>query len=166
MNGLTERLERSEGVRAVLGARAGDTESWLVGGTVRDAVLARPVDDVDVVVAGDAEPVARAIASRVDGFVFPLSERFGAWRVIARDRSWQSDVTPARGAIEEDLALRDFTVNAMAVRAADPGRLLDPLGGEPDLRARMLRAAGPACSRMTPCASCGWRASRGPRLPG
>ena len=58
--------------------------------------------------------------------MFPLSERFGAWRVIARDRTWQSDITPARGTIEEDLALRDFTVNAMAVPAARPGRLLDP----------------------------------------
>ena len=143
MSGLIERLERSAAVRAVLEARERDVDAWLVGGTVRDAVLARPVEDADVVVAGDAEPVARAIASRVDGFVFPLSERFGAWRVIARDRSWQSDLTPARGAIEEDLALRDFTVNAMAVPASDPARLLDPLGGEPDLRAGTLRAAGP-----------------------
>ena len=143
MSDLAARLERSPAVRAVLAAGTDEAEAWFVGGTVRDALLERPVTEADVVVAGDAEPVARGIAAAVDGFVFALSERFGAWRVISRDRAWQSDVTPARGTIEEDLALRDFSVNAMATPVADPGRLIDPLGGEPDLRARTLRAAGP-----------------------
>ena len=142
MSGLRERLERAAGVRAVLAARDADVEAWFVGGTVRDALRERSVEDVDVVVADDAEALARTIASQVDGFVFALSERFGAWRAIARDRSWQADVTPARGTIEEDLALRDFTVNAMAVHVGDPGTLLDPLGGEADLLAHRLRAAG------------------------
>ena len=124
--------------------RVGAVDAWLVGGTVRDALLAeRALDEPDLVVAGDAERAARALAERADAFVFPLSERFGAWRVIARDRTWQSDVTPARGTIEEDLALRDFTINAMAVPVQDPGRLIDPHGGEADLRDRTIRAVGP-----------------------
>jgi len=138
---LADRLERAAAVRTVLGGLGG-IDAWLVGGTVRDALLGRPVGEADVVVAGDAEPVARALAERTGAFVFPLSERFGAWRVIARDRTWQSDITPARGTIEEDLGLRDFTVNAMAVPAAEPGRLLDPHGGEADLGARTIRAVG------------------------
>jgi putative nucleotidyltransferase with HDIG domain len=73
--------------------------------------------------------------------VFALSERFGAWRVIARDRSWQADVTPLRGgAIEADLALRDFTVNSMARPLDDVATLVDPHGGEADVAKRVLRA--------------------------
>ena len=142
MSALAERLERSAAVRTVLdGVRGAD--AWLVGGTVRDALRADPaLDEPDLVVAGDAEHVARTLADRADAFVFPLSERFGAWRVIARDRTWQSDITPARGPIEDDLALRDFTINAMAVPAGDPGRLIDPHGGEADLRDRTIRAVG------------------------
>ncbi|HZO61047.1 MAG TPA: HD domain-containing protein [Solirubrobacterales bacterium] len=143
MTALAERLERSAAVRAVLEGVQG-AEAWLVGGTVRDALRGDgALDEPDLVVSGDAERAARAIADRAGAFVFPLSERFGAWRVIARDRTWQSDVAAVRGTIEEDLALRDFTINAMAVPAGDPGRLIDSHGGEQDLGARMIRAVGP-----------------------
>jgi putative nucleotidyltransferase with HDIG domain len=115
--------------------------AWLVGGPVRDAFLARPVDDLDIVFAGDPAAGARSLAAAADAHLFPLSERFGAWRVIARDRSWQADVTPLRGdSIEADLALRDFTVNAMARPLGDVATLLDPHGGEADLARRLLRA--------------------------
>jgi putative nucleotidyltransferase with HDIG domain len=140
---LAERLQRSAAVRAVLtGVRGAD--AWIVGGTVRDALRGDDaLDEPDLVVAGDSERAAREIARRADAFVFPLSERFGAWRVIARDRSWQSDVATVRGTIEEDLGLRDFTVNAMAVPADDPGQLIDPHGGERDIRDRTIRAVSP-----------------------
>lgn len=115
--------------------------AWLVGGPVRDALLARPVEDVDIVVTAAPEAAARAIAARGDAHLFPLSERFGAWRVIARDRAWQADVAPLRGgSIQADLALRDFTVNAMALPLGGQDDLLDPHGGEHDLRERVLRA--------------------------
>ena len=108
------RIERSPAVRVARSALAGE-RAWLVGGPVRDAFLDRPVEDVDIVVAGEPEQAARAFATAADAHLFPLSERFGAWRTIARDRSWQVDLTPLRGdGIEADLALRDFTVNAMA----------------------------------------------------
>ena len=161
VSALAERLERATAVRTVLGALP-EVDAWLVGGTVRDALRDDPkLDEPDLVVAGDAEPVARELAERVGAFVFPLSERFGAWRVIARDRTWQSDITPARGSIEEDLALRDFTINAMAVpgdraRPADrPARRRGGPGRAPDPRGRCS-----ARSRTTRCACCGWRASR------
>ncbi|MGH2978619.1 MAG: HDIG domain-containing metalloprotein, partial [Solirubrobacterales bacterium] len=140
---LTEavaRIERSPAVRVTRSALAGQP-AWLVGGPVRDAILGRPVEDVDIVVAGDAGGAARAVATAADAHLFPLSERFGAWRAIMRDRSWQADVTPLRGdAIEIDLSLRDFTVNAMARPLDDIATLLDPHGGEADLAARLLRA--------------------------
>jgi poly(A) polymerase len=135
-------LERAPAVAVARAALVG-TDAWLVGGPVRDALLGRTVGDVDVVVAQDPEDAARAVAAVGDAHVFPLSERFGAWRVIARDRSWQTDLTPLRGgSIEADLALRDFTVNAMARPLSAIEVLIDPQGGEPDLRRRTLRAVG------------------------
>lgn len=90
---------------------------------------------------GDPGAAARALADTAGAHLFPLSERFGAWRVIARDRSWHVDITPLRGdSIEGDLALRDFTVNAMARPLDDIDTLLDPHGGQADLAARRLRA--------------------------
>jgi poly(A) polymerase len=124
------------------------TDTWIVGGAVRDELLGRPVRDVDVAVAGDPEPVARAVAGRVAGPVFPLSEAFGAWRVIDRRGGQVWDFSPLQGeTIEEDLRKRDFTVNAMARTAnlgegLGTGDLIDPLGGRADVEARVLRVLG------------------------
>ena len=133
-------LASSPAVRVAQAALEGHP-AWLVGGPVRDALLARPVEDVDIVVTTPPEAAARAIADHGDAHLFPLSERFGAWRVIARDRTWQADLAPMRGgSIDADLSLRDFTVNAMALPLGGPGGLLDPHGGEHDLRQGVLRA--------------------------
>jgi poly(A) polymerase len=136
----------SEALEIVRGALAG-RQAWLVGGAVRDHILGRPVADLDVVLDGDPEEAARAIAQAArrvgDGAAcFALSEQFGAWRVVARAGSWQVDVEQMRGgSLEADLALRDFTVNAIA-EPLDGGEPLDPLGGLADLRRGRLRAAG------------------------
>ena len=116
---------------------------WLVGGAVRDRLLRRPTGDYDVVVDGPAEPAARALAKRARAFAFELSEGFGAWRVTARDRSWQIDLLPIGGdTIETDLARRDLTVNAIAEPLAGGG-YVDPFGGVEDLHARRLRMVSP-----------------------
>jgi poly(A) polymerase len=115
---------------------------WLVGGSVRDELLGRPVTDVDLAVDGDPERAARAVAGEVGGPVFALSEAFGAWRVIDRRAGRMVDVSPLQGAtIEADLAERDFTINAMA-RPLDGGELIDPHGGRADIEARALRVLG------------------------
>jgi poly(A) polymerase len=140
-------------------------EAWLVGGAVRDRVLGRPLADLDVVLDGDPGEAARAIAraaksAGTGAACFALSEEFGAWRVVAlADRrsqsmprmghrstiggSWQVDVERMRGgSLQADLALRDFTVNAIA-EPLHGGAPLDPLGGLADLRSGRLRCAGP-----------------------
>jgi putative nucleotidyltransferase with HDIG domain len=118
-------------------------QSWLVGGAVRDRLLHRGTTDFDVVVAGDPEPVARAVGRAAGGHAFELSEAFGAWRVVARDRGWQLDVVGLAGeSLEQDLARRDLTVNAIAeplAMSGDPAALVDPFGGVADLRRRRLR---------------------------
>jgi poly(A) polymerase len=127
------------------------TRSWLVGGVVRDRLLGRPTADVDVVVAGDPEQAARAIAHAAPrAACFALSEDFGSWRVVARDHAWQVDVEPLRAeTIEADLALRDFTINAIA-EPIGGGPPIDPLGGLGDLQSGRLRMAGPAAFAQDP----------------
>ena len=116
--------------------------AWLVGGAVRDAILGRPTFDLDVAVEGDVAAAARSLARTARGPVFELSDAFGCWRVMARNRGWQVDLSPLRGgSLEADLALRDFTVNAIA-EPLEGGARVDPHGGVRDLAAGCLRAVG------------------------
>jgi Poly A polymerase head domain/Probable RNA and SrmB- binding site of polymerase A len=131
-------------------------EAWVVGGAVRDRALGRPVVDVDVALA-EPEQAARRFARESGGAPFPLSERHGAWRV-ALDDGRTVDFTPLHGPIEDDLATRDFSINAIAERAGGDERV-DPYGGYGDLKAGRLRAIGDRVFRDDPL-----RLLRGPRL--
>lgn len=126
-------------------------DAWLVGGAVRDRLLSHgdPVD-LDLVVAGDPGPAAKAIGRAAHAAVFELSEAFGAWRVVARDHGWQIDVATLQGpTLTADLALRDFTINAMA-EPLGGGALVDPHGGREDLAARRLRMVSAAALDADP----------------
>ncbi len=124
-----DALRRSPGIALAVDLIAG---GWVVGGAVRDALMGRDVVDADLAVEpGSEEAAARAIARASGGAAFPLSEEFGTWRVVSADRSWHVDVTRLRAdGIDGDLALRDFTVNAIAVPLSDlDGEPIDPTGG-------------------------------------
>jgi putative nucleotidyltransferase with HDIG domain len=127
---------------------------WLVGGAVRDQLLGRATTDLDVAVETPVEelrPLAHELARTTGGFAFALSEAFGAWRVLARDRGWQLDLMPLEGgSIEADLGRRDFTINAMAQPLAAPDGLIDPSGGRRDLEERRLRAVSPSSFSADP----------------
>ena len=123
--------------------------AWLVGGAVRDELLGRETVDFDLAFDGDVEKLARALGRASAGHAFSLSDTFGAWRVKAREGSWQVDVTPLAGdTVEEDLARRDLTINAIA-RPVGPGtptrgiELVDPFDGVADLGVRRLRMVSP-----------------------
>lgn len=121
-----------------LGVRA-----WLVGGALRDRLLGRPTSDYDVALEGEPEQAAKALARRAGGHAFELSEQFGVWRVVARDRGWQLDLLPLGGqSIEQDLANRDLTINAIA-EPVGGGEPVDPFGGVRDLGERTLRMVSP-----------------------
>jgi poly(A) polymerase len=127
--------------RALAAARAAlaGEPVWVVGGAVRDELLGRAGDDVDLVARGGIEELARRLAKAEGAAAFPLSGAFGAWRVSERGGAWQADLMPLEGeSIEQDLARRDLTVNAMA-QALDGGDVIDPFGGRADLEARRLR---------------------------
>jgi poly(A) polymerase/tRNA nucleotidyltransferase (CCA-adding enzyme) len=146
---------------------AGRRPAHLVGGAVRDLLLGRAVDDLDVIVPSGALGLARRLADRTDGTYVELDAARGAARVILRRARVpvQVDVADFRApGLAADLAERDFTINALAVPVASLVRegvatVVDPLGGLADLRARRLRLAGPDAISDDPS-----RAVRGVRL--
>jgi len=124
--------------------------AWVVGGALRDRLLGRPTLDYDVALDGQPKTVARLLARVASGHAFELSEGFGMWRVVARDRSWQIDLLPLAGpTIEADLAHRDLTVNAIA-QDVRGGQLIDPFGGVRDLEDRRLRMVSPGAFTADP----------------
>ncbi len=142
----------SDDVLAIARDALAAVPAWLVGGAVRDRLLGRRADraDLDLVVAGDVEAAARTLSRAARAAVFPLSEDFGAWRVVGRGGAWQADLAPLLGeTIEQDLMLRDFTLNAIA-EPLGGGEPVDPTGGLPDLDARRLRMVSPEAFAADP----------------
>ncbi|MEX1005972.1 MAG: CCA tRNA nucleotidyltransferase [Acidimicrobiia bacterium] len=134
--------------------RAAGHSLYLVGGSVRDALLDRPVDDLDFTT--DARPPD--IRQIVEGFadsVFGVGEAYGT--VGARLGDWIFEITTFRSEvyrdasrkpevtfsdrIEDDLVRRDFTINALALELPDT-ETIDPCGGLADLAAGVLRTPG------------------------
>jgi poly(A) polymerase len=138
-----------EGLRAPLAA-LGDA-AWIVGGGLRDALLGRPVADVDIAIDGDPAAAAARLARAHRASRFPLSAAFGAWRLSGGTLPVQVDITPVQGgSLAADLAVRDLTVNAMALPLTGVPELVDPHGGQADLAARRLRAVGPGTFAADP----------------
>lgn len=120
---------------------------FVVGGALRDAGLGRgPIVDLDLAVAGPAREAAAAVARALRGTAFVLHAETEVYRVAPKPGLFppgaQVDVARIQGRdIAQDLARRDFTVNAMAVLVGPQGlgETLDPFGGKADLKARVLR---------------------------
>jgi len=155
---LIDELNRLERLQPVFEAVAAVSEPfdgvYLVGGTVRDILLAERSFDVDVAVEGDAIALAQGLADALGGRV-RTHQKFGT-AVVIYGEDERVDVVTARtefydapaalptvehASIREDLFRRDFTINAMAVslKGADLGRLVDPFAGRRDLDARTIR---------------------------
>src|SRR3954453_7100029 len=144
-------LREAPGADIVFEAVAGEAGVYVVGGAVRDALLGRIPKELDLVVEGDAIELATRAARRVNGSVV-AHDRFRTATVSADGfafdlASARRETYPRPGAlpevalgatIAEDLARRDFTVNALAVRLAD-GELTAWPGARDDLGARLLR---------------------------
>ena len=127
---------------------------YLVGGVVRDLLLKRENWDLDITVEGEGIAFARLVADQYRAGL-AVFERFATARLAFPDGLKMDIATTRResyaqpavlptvqpASIEEDLYRRDFTINAMAVQLNQEqfGRLLDPYGGQSDLRARTIR---------------------------
>jgi tRNA nucleotidyltransferase (CCA-adding enzyme) len=138
---------------AVEGACIEDgTRLFLVCGTLRDLVLDRPFLDVDLAIEGDAISIARRVGEQLGARVV-THQRFGTAKLSSRD--YQFDIAgtrretyPHAGALPqvepatlaEDLARRDFAINAFAMQLAPgAGEVIDPFRGIADIRGGLIR---------------------------
>ena len=126
------------------------TPAYLVGGYLRDSLLSLPPQqDIDIALSADSQSVGRDLALAVGGSFVPLSPDRGIARVVVEDSGagpWKVDLVTLPGTIEEDLARRDFTIDAMALplsawASAVPEELvIDPFNGRQDLLSKCVRA--------------------------
>ena len=134
-----------EALQPIVAANA--TPVYLVGGAVRDAFLQRPVHDLDFATAEDGRRLAQVIANRLDGAYYPLDAERGVGRAIVEYAGERVtiDISRFRGdSLADDLAARDFTMNAMAVpMEGDLQHIVDPLNALSDLNFKRLRRCGP-----------------------
>jgi len=127
---------------------AKNIRAYIVGGLVRDTLLGRTTADIDIGVDTDALDIARYIAAALDGKYVPLDDVNLVGRVILPESKWYLDFSTLKGnSIEEDLAHRDFTIDAMAypldeniASGLDTANIIDPFGGRTDLERRTVRA--------------------------
>ena len=131
-------------------------EAWCVGGALRDALFGEEQSDFDVATSATPDRVRKLFPRTV-----PVGEQYGTIGVLDRNRqlhevtTFRRDVsTDGRRAVvafgvslDDDLARRDFTINAIAYQPLT-GDWRDPFGGTRDLAARVLRAVGTAEERF------------------
>jgi poly(A) polymerase len=147
---LSTRVARDP-LLQLLRACAIDTgaELYLVGGPVRDAALGQRCRDADLTVVRHAAPLIREIKRRLGTAGFRFRKRgVTTWR-FATPSGDVDIVDAARRGLEHDLRRRELTINAMAYDLVDR-RVIDPLGGLKDLRAKQLRAPGTDTFRADP----------------
>ena len=146
---------------AVLGAlSAGGAEARFVGGSVRDALLGRPIGDIDIATTAPPERVIELLKKRSIKVV-PTGLAHGTVTAIAGIPSRHFEITTLRRDVETygrrarvafdadwaaDAARRDFTINAIFL--APDGTIDDPVGGLADLRARRIRFVGDPAKRI------------------
>ncbi|HEY5995234.1 MAG TPA: multifunctional CCA addition/repair protein [Gallionellaceae bacterium] len=126
-------------------------QTYCVGGAVRDALLGLTVQDHDWVVVGGTPEGMERLGFKPVGKDFPVFLHPETHEEYALARTERKTARGYKGfavyaapdvTLEQDLARRDFTINAMA--QSRDGKLIDPYGGEADLRAGVLRHVSPA----------------------
>jgi poly(A) polymerase len=123
-------------------------KSYLVGGFVRDVLLKRDTADIDIAVAGDGVAIARKLADALGGSFVLLDKVNRVGRVVITDEKapsgrWELDLSTFEEDIEQDLARRDFTIDAIAVELGELAgdvNLIDPFNGGADLKKGVIRA--------------------------
>lgn len=136
---------------------------YLVGGAVRDKLLGRAIHDLDFGLFSGTKKTAQTVARYLKSPFFMLDEKRLAARVIFRPNASEEYlldfVTLVGSDITTDLKARDFTINAMAIDTRSPAQLIDPCGGQEDLRSGILRACSTGAMKSDPL-----RILRGVRL--
>jgi putative nucleotidyltransferase with HDIG domain len=134
---LTPLIDR---LRPILSAESQPV--YLVGGTVRDALLGRPIHDIDLVVANGAISLTFRMANALSLPAYVLDKERDVGRIIFPNEDLTLDIARFRGpTLEDDLRGRDFTINAMAlpIEGQTTGDIIDIYNGREDLAARRLQ---------------------------
>ena len=131
---------------------AHDASVFLVGGIVRDLLLNKTVHDFDVSYRGDVNVYAKKIADSLGASFFMLNEKFQTARILFKhNTNFSIDIVRMRGdLIVDDLTLRDFTINAMAIDLKNPDKLIDPCHGALDLQQKRLRVCSESSFKDDP----------------
>jgi putative nucleotidyltransferase with HDIG domain len=120
---------------------------YIVGGGVRDVLLERELKDLDFAMPEDPTSLARRVAHGLNAGFFVLDDDRHTARVvyeIADGETFPLDFVQFSGeSLSADLHNRDFTINAMAVPIRNRSQIIDPLGGQGDLRAKLLEVCQP-----------------------
>lgn len=136
---LTEKIGQFELLQRA--SAAADAQLWLVGGCVRDLLCQRTPLDIDLA-SDKPEMLASHFAVLSNGRLVILDAEHSCWRVVCKNGKY-FDISALRAAtIIDDLMLRDFTINSIAIPilpSAENYILLDPMDGEIDLRQQRLR---------------------------
>lgn len=144
MNSFEEKIKSS--FSELISLKSDYQKIYLVGGFMRDLLLSTLNRDVDIVCNRDSVFLAKKWAEKMRGAFFVMDEERKTCRVLVPqgNNKLVFDFALLRGdSIDEDLTLRDFTVNAIAVDLEEPGVLIDPCDGQADLQQRLLRPCSP-----------------------
>jgi tRNA nucleotidyltransferase/poly(A) polymerase len=136
----------SKEIQELIDLKQGGQKLYLVGGVIRDFCIDRQNRDVDVLCDSDTRLIARRFADLNRGVFFVMDVERNTSRVIIVKEGVKKiyDFARLKGDdLEEDLFARDFTINAMAVDLDQPDTIIDPTGGQQDLRDGRLRECSP-----------------------
>ncbi len=145
----------SNSILRLVGEVAGDTETYVVGGYVRDMIMGKESKDIDIVCVGSGIALAKKVAESLNGKVhLNVFRNFGTAQlkfegreiefVGARKESYRRDSRKPvveDGTLEDDQKRRDFTINALAIRLNKKGlgELIDPFDGIRDIKRKVIR---------------------------
>lgn len=135
-------------------------KAYVVGGAVRDYLLGRTPKDWDIATSAKPEDVMR-IFEGMDFKIWPMGQKYGIVKVQVGTEDYdittlrkrisfedgKSQVAEYSDSIEEDLAFRDLTINALAIDI-QTGEIIDPHGGQEDLKNGIIRAIGDPDERL------------------
>ncbi|MFH1577982.1 MAG: CCA tRNA nucleotidyltransferase [Candidatus Omnitrophota bacterium] len=157
LNKLAKQLRQLIRLAYNLAAEKG-MHAYLVGGFVRDSILGVPNFDLDIIVEGNAPSFASLLAKRINAKVI-IHPRFGTATLVTPKKikvdiaTVRSEIYPQPaslpvvhpGTIEDDLARRDFTINALAIELLPDGfgRLVDFYHGKHDIQSKIIRILHP-----------------------
>lgn len=154
---MTEKIPLPEDVRDILEQLSSDGEkAYIVGGCVRDSIIGKYPHDWDICTSAAPEKVQALFEHCI-----PTGLKYGTVTVMIRDKGYEVTTFRTEGRhsdmrhpgeieftneVAEDLAQRDFTMNAIAYSPAEG--FIDPYGGEDDIRRRIISCVGDPMKRF------------------